>query len=157
MRDAEAWPQAGAADVVRERPAETPDVTRDVRTFTMAIRTRSFTFLRAWSIGRDAAALQALDTIEDDSGGTWTVERLADARARFGEEHGTLRLDPEGRNRRHTYVEPSRDGATWRVQQMLVDSEGLNDWVAELEVDLAASRKTAEPVIQLLRLDSLVP
>ena len=157
MRDAEARLQVGAADAARERRAEPPDVTRDVRTFTMAIRTRAFTFLRAWSIGRDAAALQSLDTIEDDSGGTWTVERLADARARFGEEHGPLRLDPEGRNRRHTHVEPSRDGATWRVRQMLVDSEGLNDWVAELEVDLAASRKTDEPVIQLLRLDSLVP
>ena len=39
---------------------------------------------------------------------------------------------------------------------MLVDPEGLNDWVAELEVDLAASRELGEPVLQLLRLASLV-
>jgi hypothetical protein len=39
---------------------------------------------------------------------------------------------------------------------MLVDPEGLNDWVAELEVDLAASREAGEPVLQLRRLDSLV-
>ena len=53
-----------------------------------------------------------------------------------------LRLDPEARNLRHTHVEPSpRTGASWRVQQMLVDTEGLNDWVAELDVDLAASRE----------------
>jgi hypothetical protein len=39
---------------------------------------------------------------------------------------------------------------------MLVDPEGLNDWVAELAVDLAASREVGEPVLQLLRLGSLV-
>ncbi len=47
-------------------------------------------------------------------------------------------------------------GAAWRVQQMLVDPEGLNDWVAEVEVDLAASRELGEPVLKLLRLASLV-
>ena len=39
---------------------------------------------------------------------------------------------------------------------MLVDPEGLNDWVAELEVDLAASREAGEPVLRLLRLGPLV-
>ena len=39
---------------------------------------------------------------------------------------------------------------------MLVDAEGHNDWVAELDVDLAASRAAAEPVIRLLRLENLV-
>jgi len=38
---------------------------------------------------------------------------------------------------------------------MLVDVEGHNDWVAEIEVDLAASRAAAEPVIRLLRLEHL--
>ncbi|HET8644451.1 MAG TPA: DUF3516 domain-containing protein, partial [Vicinamibacteria bacterium] len=65
------------------------------------------------------------------------------------------RLDPEARNLRHTHVTPSPDTATWRVQQMLVDTEGLNDWVAELEVDLGASRAAAQPVLRLLRLASL--
>jgi hypothetical protein len=39
---------------------------------------------------------------------------------------------------------------------MLVDPEGLNDWVLELSVDLAGSRELAEPVLKLLRLGSLV-
>ena len=48
------------------------------------------------------------------------------------------------------------DGQPGRLQQMLVDPEGLNDWVAELEVDLAASRTAGQPVLRLLRLGSLV-
>ncbi len=69
--------------------------------------------------------------------------------------HERLRLDPEARNSRHTYVSPSDDGDMWRVQQMLVDPEMTNDWVAEFEVDLSKSREADEPVMQLLRLGSL--
>ena len=35
---------------------------------------------------------------------------------------------------------------------MLVDAEGDNDWVAEFEVDLAASREQQRPVMDLCRL-----
>ena len=136
----------------RDEPA---DVTRDERAFTAAIRTRVFALLRAWSIGDDAAALEELDSEGDRDGQDWTAGRLARAREAFTAENGGLRLDPEGRNRRHTHTQPSDDGATWRVEQMLVDTEGHNDWVAEIEVDLAASRVAAEPVVRLLRLESL--
>jgi hypothetical protein len=33
-------------------------------------------------------------------------------------------------------MEPSDDRSSWRVRQMLVDPEGLNDWVLKLDVDL---------------------
>jgi hypothetical protein len=71
-------------------------------------------------------------------------------------EHQLLRLDPEARNLRHTHVAPSEERQAWRVEQMLVDPEMTNDWVAEFDVDLAASREAQEPVIRLLRLSSLV-
>ena len=39
---------------------------------------------------------------------------------------------------------------------MLVDSEGINDWVAEVLVDLAASRQAGAPVVSgLPRLGAL--
>jgi hypothetical protein len=49
----------------------------------------------------------------------------------------------------------AEDERGWRVQQMLVDPEGHNDWVAEFEVDLARSREAAEPVLRLVTLGSL--
>jgi hypothetical protein len=70
--------------------------------------------------------------------------------------HERLRLDPEARSVRHTHVKPSDDGQTWRVEQMLVDPEMDNDWVAEFEVNLSASRDVDEPVIQLRRLGSVM-
>ena len=71
-------------------------------------------------------------------------------------EHGTLRFDPEARNLRHTHVSESGDGAAWRVEQMLVDPDMHNDWVAEFEVDLSASRQRQAPALRLVRIGPLV-
>ena len=59
--------------------------------------------------------------------------------------------DPEGRNLRHTYssLKPD-DENTMTVQQMLVDEGLTNDWVAEFEIDLGASREYNEPVMDLV-------
>jgi hypothetical protein len=124
--------------------------------FTAAIRTRIFTFLRAWSIRDSGAALAALDVPSDSEGEPWTPDRLKSAVEAYLVEHERLRLDPEARNLRHTHVSSSDDQQAWRVEQMLVDPEMLNDWVAEFEVDLAASREAQQPVLRLRRLGSLV-
>jgi superfamily II RNA helicase len=157
MRNAAYQPaaDAGGLEMRPPRPEEPPDVTKDTKAFTAAIRTRAFAFLRAWSIGRDEEALDALDALEDGEGEPWTAARLRAARESHRAEHGSVRLDPEARNVRHTYVKPSDDGRFWRVQQMIVDTEGVNDWVLELEVDLDASREAGEPVVRLLRVGSL--
>ena len=156
MRDPCYRPGGPREERRQPRAEEPPDVTRDVKAFTAAIRTRVFALLRSWSTGRHEAALDAINSPSDGNGEPWTVERLRAAREAHLVEHRGLRLDPEARNVRHTYVEPAADGAAWRVQQMLVDPEGLNDWVAELEVDLAGSRAAGEPMLRLLRLASLV-
>jgi hypothetical protein len=66
--------------------------------------------------------------------------------------HEQLLLTPEARNLRHTYVTSSDDKKTWRVQQMLVDPDGHNDWMAEFEMDLSASRLASGPVLRFVRL-----
>lgn len=132
-----------------------PDVTRDPKSFTAAIRTRVFAFIRAWSMGDDEAALAALAVLAsplDDTGEPWTTDRLKAAREAHRVEHKAIRLDPEARNLRHTHVKPSEDGASLRVQQMLIDTEGINDWLAEFDVKLAASKEANEPVVRLARI-----
>jgi hypothetical protein len=69
--------------------------------------------------------------------------------------HGRFRLDPEARNLRNTHIIPSEDRLHWRVQQMLIDPEGANDWVGEFDVDISESRARGVPVVQLLRIGSL--
>ena len=152
-----AWQPAAApaAEARPPRPEEPPDLTQDRKAFTAAIRTRLFAFLRAWSIRQDEAALASIDSPTDDDDQPWSADRLKAAREAFLAEHGALRLDPEARNLRHTYVELSPDGGGLLVKQMLIDTAGLGDWVMEVDADLAASRETGEPVLKLLRLGPL--
>jgi len=132
------------------------DITRDTKAFTAAIRTRIFSFLRGLVNGDAETALSALAYAEDAEGSPWTNERLFAAMDAYHAAHGHLRLDPEARNARHTYVVPSEDKKSWRIQQMLVDSEEHNDWVAEFSVDLAESRAKEEPALRLIKLGGLV-
>jgi superfamily II RNA helicase len=157
MRDPGYQPLGGGAPELRPpRPEEPPDVTRDPKAFTAAIRTRLFAFLRAWSIGMDQAALELLDSPDNGEGQPWTPESLRSAREDHRADHGGIRLDPEARNLRHTHVEPIDHGKAWRVEQMLIDTAESNDWLAEFRVDLATSREAGGPVVQLVRIGSLV-
>jgi hypothetical protein len=149
--------QRAEAKEVRPPGAEEAagDVTHDTKAFTAAIRLRIFTFLRGLVNEDFESAMSGLDSPNDAVGQPWTAERLQQAVEAYCVDHGRICLDPEARNVRHTYVAPSEDKKTWRVQQMLVDPEGHNDWVAEFTVDLMASRQAAEPMLSLRRVAAL--
>ena len=132
------------------------DITRDVKKFTAAIRNRVFAFLSEVIRGDFEEALALVPSCEDAEGGLWTAERLRNALATFHTGHARIRLDPEARNVRHTYVTPSEDKLRWRIQQMLIDPGEANDWVAEFDADVALSRASGEPALRLVRIGSLV-
>jgi hypothetical protein len=131
------------------------DITRDTKTFTASIRNRAFSFLRGLINQDYEQAITHLNSPNDPDGQPWTPNRLDELMQQYYEGHQHLCLDPNARNVRHTYVTPSDDKQTWRVQQMLVDPEAHNDWVAEFSVGLTESRKSNEPVIRLVRLGHL--
>ncbi len=137
---------SGPAEALRPPGApEAPDITRDRPAFLAAIRTRIFTFLRAWSTSQYESATAALDP--GPGGSRWSADRLRLLAEEFRADHGPLRLDPEARNLRHTHVTEQRD--RWRVQQVLVDPDLRNDWMAEFDVDLDVSRRENRPVVAL--------
>ncbi len=154
MRDPNYRPRGEQAEVRPPGAEEAArDITRDAKTFTAAIRNRIFAFLRALVSGDFETALSIAPSADDEP---WTTDRLRRALDDYHVAHERIRLDPAARNVQHTYVTPAEDRRTWRVQQMLVDPAEANDWVAEFEVDLGASRAAGEPVIGLRKLGSLV-
>ncbi|MEZ0274051.1 MAG: DUF3516 domain-containing protein [Roseimicrobium sp.] len=84
------------------------------------------------------------------------ISQLVAALEPYYDEHERISLDNEARNGRHTYVEPSEDKRTWRVCQVLVDPEGLNDWQAEFSVDLAQAREAGKPSLSLVAIGPVV-
>jgi superfamily II RNA helicase len=155
MRDPSYRP--GESREVRPPGAEeaAADITRDTKTFTAAIRNRVFSFLRGLLMAEYEQAAAGLNSPTDAEGQPWTAARLQQCMDDFHADHERLCLDPNARNIRHTYVVPAEDKKSWRVQQMLVDPEENNDWVAEFGVDLAESRKLGEPFLSLRRLGIL--
>jgi superfamily II RNA helicase len=157
MRDPSYQPRGEQAEVRPPGADEAAaDITRDRKAFTAAIRNRIFTFLRALVSGDFETALASLNAPPSAEDEVWTAERLRQALDAYHAGHEYLRLDPEARNVRHTYVAVSDDQRHWRVQQMLIDPAEANDWVAEFDVDLPASRAAGEPALKLLRLGSLI-
>lgn len=161
MRDPQYVPlaRAGAGLAARPvRPAEAApyDLTADRPAFLASIRARVFTALKAWSRGDHPAVLAALDTPPEHAvSEALTPERLRAAADEYAAEHRGPRFDPEARNARHTHVTATPEGVVSGVQQMLVDDEALNDWVAEFAVDVEQSRARQQPVLWLRRLGPL--
>lgn len=155
MRDPNYRP--GETKEVRPPGAEeaAADITRDTKAFAAAIRIRIFTFLRGLVIEDYEQAIEQLGSPQDAGGHPWTAARLQQALDAFHADHERICLEPEARNARHTYVVPSEDKKFWRVQQMLVDPEAHNEWVAEFDVDLGESKKLGEPFLRLRRIGSL--
>jgi superfamily II DNA/RNA helicase len=155
MRDPNYRP--GETKEIRPPGAEeaAQDITRDTKAFTAAIRNRIFTFLRGLVIEDYEQTIANLSSPQDTEGQPWTPARLQAALDAYHTDHERICLEPNARNARHTYVVPAEDKKSWRVQQMLVDPAEHNDWVAEFEVDLAASRQQNEPVLRLRRIGSL--
>jgi superfamily II RNA helicase len=147
--------QRAATKEMRPPGAEEADITRDAKAFTALVRNRIFTFLRGLAIGEFEQALAALSSPEQPEGEAWTAARLREVMEEYHAGHEYICLDPNARNTRHTYVVPSEDKKFWRVQQMLLDPEEENDWVAEFVVDLAKSREANEPELRLRRLGKL--
>ncbi len=172
MRDPASATTKAPGESLPDVPLTPPDITQNSATFTAAIRTRIFAFLRAVADGDGELALDALGLaggsdsgptsgaaavkIADTGAAEWSPERLAAIMPAYLEEHERLCFDPEARNIRHTYVRPTEDGQSWNVQQMLVDPEAHNDWVAEFEVHLPQCRERGESVLHLVRVGPLV-
>ncbi len=119
------------------------DITRDAAEFRRMVRMAVFGLLQD-VLARDwEAAAERLEAKPEDK----LARVLEDGFAEFFEARGRLRLDPEGRAAKHSHWETVREGAEWRVAQVLVDPQELNDWEVALTVSLTRSREEGRVVL----------
>ena len=135
---------------------EAPDITRSPEEFTRLIRDELFRFIRLLVNKQYEELDEAYDlaplfarSAPDCKSKDVELEKLMQS---FYETRGWIRLDPAARAKDLTRVEISDDRQRWTVEQMIVDSENLNDWSLLIEVDLPASRSKGSPVLKLVAL-----
>ena len=116
-----------AEDVSDEPDAEVP-FTRNREAFLRLVRHDIFAYLKRLA-ARDSESVGA-----------------AEIEAYF-EGHDAIRLDPEARNRRWTFVDERE--SDWLVEQVLIDSEERNDWSVRFVVDLPASDEAGHVVMDV--------
>jgi superfamily II RNA helicase len=152
MKDPNWVSRQAKLDLRPEPPAAVTDITQDRLKFSAMVRAEIFRFIRALAGRQYEAAIAILSTDLDPEGKPWQPEALGQIMDRYLLEHERICLDPQARNVQHTYVQAKDDASGWKVQQMLVDPQGLNDWMVEVAVDLNASRAAEQPVMRLSRI-----
>lgn len=126
------------------------DITADEVAFTSAIRQPVFAFLRGLDQHDAELALTSL-TITDGEIPLPTQEAretIDEFLETYRQDHQRIRLDPDARNHRYTTIDKSKNGMTWTLHQTIVDPDEQNDWFAQFEIDLQASKAADTPVIQ---------
>ena len=140
----------GGEEAAPLRPPGADDPARNRKLLLALVRNRLFAFLRLLA-NRDYPAAVAL-LAPPCEGEPWSPERLQEITEAYLEEKGRIRLDPEARNLRHTYLLDGEETNRWKLQQMLVDDEGENDWVLEAEVRLVPEQPEQPVALSLVRL-----
>ncbi|HEY4249167.1 MAG TPA: DUF3516 domain-containing protein [Lacunisphaera sp.] len=156
------WERLKNPDFIAAETAAKParptsfDITRDSAAFKRLVRTAILGFLQDIAAGdaeaaRSRIAASVEDAATDESVHQAEVRRIECEFTAYFEQHHRFRLDPEGRSGKHTYfTEETAHSQIWRVAQILVDPESLNDWEARFEVSLPDSRAGNRPSLKFL-------
>ncbi len=120
-------------------PMPAPSFTRDKGAFERHVRTAVFDLLKAIEHGDFDRAGKIAPPLPDD---------LRVSVEEFYSTHRGFRFDPEARNRKHTLITDGAEKRTWKVEQIIVDQEDLNDWSLIVKVDLNQSDEEDRPVLE---------
>ena len=124
-------------EVVEKAPAKGVPYTRRKAEFVRATRRAIFDFVKEISLENYEAAADLV--------GSKSFE-VREMMKGYIEEHGIIRMDPEARSSKYLRIEGDR------LEQILVDEEGLNDWSVVLELDRAQSDLENRVVLRLREL-----
>lgn len=136
------------------------DITRHPNLLKKQIRHEILNLVSLLARGDYPAAHQQIDLMAgvDDEDGEENVASILPLKAnpiheeieqiaeQYYETHGHILLDPEARSALNTRFETD-DPQSWRVEQILVDSEGLNDHSLLFHLDLKATRESGRPIL----------
>ena len=117
-----------------------PDITKQIRAFTVMVRNEAFRWVRAFAAS-DVETLTDLPTLE----GRWSVDTLRSIIGDIRAEHGGIETGPDARG--PALFEFSTDETPWRVRQLLDDSSGDRNWALIGHVDRERSREEGRAVV----------
>lgn len=128
-----------------------PDVTRDLRAFTVQIRNDVFRFVRALAADDYEAAAALVESEEGET--VWTAPALDAKMNEFYADHRQILTDRQARHPQLGRLLKKEGG--WTFEQTLTDPDEHNDWQAVFSIDQGRSREQGRPMLQLVRLGEM--
>jgi uncharacterized protein DUF3516 len=133
------------AQVARREPV---DPAAERRAVIAGVRAELHRLVRALALRDNAGAARLIATGE---GAAWTPERIEQAMAPYFAEHAAISTTPDARRPNRTRIDELGEGRL-RVQQVLVDPEGDEDWSIDAIVDLSLERPEGAPRLDVQRI-----
>lgn len=125
------------AEVSEVKPQKEVPFTRRKGEFQKAVRREVFDFVKMLSREDFEGAASMVDGKQQE---------IREMMSGYFDNHGFIRMDPEARSAKHLRIEGDR------LEQVLIDEEGLNDWSVVFEVDRERSDEKGSVVLVLKEL-----
>jgi superfamily II RNA helicase len=127
----------------------------DRKAFIIMLRNESFRFLKCLAQQSYEEALEILE-----APGEFTEKTLEKIMTNYYQDgHQQLRVDAQARGTSFfkliTDSGSRGQGRKWTIEQTLVDTEGVNDWVVEFDVDVEKSKAEKRPILNLVKIESV--
>lgn len=74
----------------------------------------------------------------------------------YHQTHGRIRLDPEARNKRNTILSKTDQNHIWKMEQILLDEEGLNDHSLHFQFACHLADEQVSTVLTLTEINELI-
>lgn len=155
----EEWERLRNPEYVAEDAADKParpstfDITRDKVGFTRLLRTAIFGFMqdiaaRDWESAAERMRSGLAGSTNDSDILSPEARAIEASLAPYLAERGRFRLDPAGRAAANTHIDVDTDAGEWRIAQVLLDTQELNDWELRFTLSLQESRSQSRPVLR---------
>lgn len=119
------------------------------RQFANRLRAEMHALVRAIAVG-DLELVTSMVRVRDGEE-PWTLERFKQALAPYFAEYQTILTTPESRKPHLTQI-TAVDEQTWRIQQVLVDPAGDNQWMVEATLVRDVVFNPGDPILYLERI-----
>jgi hypothetical protein len=136
-------------------PDEHLDITKQKKAFHIMIRNQIFSFIKALSYKKYDFALSLIYELNDDLevNCSWSSQQLSQILEPYFEDHHAIDIGPNARHLKHTlFYDYTPNDTHQKIEHMIIDTQGLNDWSVIFMVNLEQSRKSQKPVLSLVSL-----
>jgi superfamily II RNA helicase len=130
------------------------DITKNLRSFTIAIRNELFQYIKSLAAGRIQWILDSAR--EADAGMTWTKELLQEKLNEYSSDHkGPLKDRTSRSPELFKLAGKSVAGQEMTCEQTLLDEDGHNDWVLKFAINIDASKVAGKPMLRLIAFEPI--